>query len=63
MCLLLCVSYLLTIIILFQSLHAFLVACHFGLNLCYVITVYSFYGKINMMMMMMMMMMHECEVD
>ena len=36
---------------------AFLVACHFVLNLYYVITVYSVYGEINMMMMMMMMMM------
>ena len=31
---------------------AFLVACHFVLNLYYVITVYSVYCEINMMMMM-----------
>ena len=40
-----------------MSTIAFLVACHFVLNLYYVITVYSVYGEINMMMMMMMMMM------
>ena len=37
-----------------MSTIAFLVACHFVLNLYYVITVYSVYGEINMMMMMMM---------
>jgi len=36
-----------------MSTIAFLVACHFVLNLYYVITVYSVYGEINMMMMMM----------
>jgi len=37
-----------------MSTIAFLVACHFVLNLYYVITVYSVYGEINMILMMMM---------
>jgi len=51
---------LVTIIISFQYLQvpawwalAFLVACRFVLDLYYLTTVYSVYGKINMMMMMM----------